>query len=99
MTDSTEQEDDAPERASSLYSQRGFYGSAEVADTAKAALESDPRVLGILPARGLPSRRVDKAGTDAMFAVVTMAGDEIETPDGLREADPQIVGALAGSTF
>jgi hypothetical protein len=34
-----------------------------------------------------------------MFAIVHLSTEEIVTPDGLREADPTIVGALAGSTF
>jgi hypothetical protein len=81
------------------YVQRGFYGASEIADAAKLAFESDPRVLGMLPPSGAPARRVDVQGAEAMFAIVYLSTEEIVTPGGLREADPTIVGGLAGSTF
>lgn len=81
------------------YVQRGFYGASEIADAAKAVFETDERVLGMLPPSGFPARRVDTQGTDAMFAIVIASTTVVETPEGLREADPTIVGGLAGSTF
>lgn len=81
------------------YVQRGFYGASEVADAAKLTLETDPRIMGMLPAAGSPARRVDTQGNDAMFAVVIASTTELATPDGMREADPVIVAGLAGSTF
>ena len=76
---------------------QGFFGPMKAAIAAKASTDADPRVGVWVPLPGEPPQRVDKAGTTGMFAVQTRRGEPVETPAGVLEAEPAMVGRMVGA--
>lgn len=76
---------------------QGFFGPMAAAAAAKATTDADARVGVWVPLPGEPPQRVDKAGTTGMFAVQTRRSAPVETPAGVMEAEPAMVGRMVGA--
>lgn len=78
---------------------QGFFGPAARAAQAKIAVDDLPAgtVGVVVPERGAPPRAVDRAGALSMFAVQVRPSETLPIPDGLFEAEPDIVGRLVGA--
>lgn len=90
MSESTPGEEEA------LWVWQGFFGPTAVATTAKVIVDEDLRAGARIPLYGEPPRQVDVDSVTSMFAVQVRPYDQIPCPEGLFEADPNIVGRLVG---
>lgn len=76
---------------------QGFFGPMAIATAAKKIIDKDSRAGVWVPLQDDPPAKVDTGGSLGMFAVQTRIGDPIQTPDGLMEADPGMVGRMVGA--
>jgi len=76
---------------------QGFFGPMAAATAAKASTDTDPRIGVWVPLPGEPPQRVDRNGTMGMFAVQTRRNNPVETPLGVLEAEPAMVGRMVGA--
>lgn len=80
------------------YVMRGFYGTTSTINRWKGDLEEAGHV-NMLPAAGLPADLVDVGGTQSMFAVAVAPDVVLTPPSSVKEARPERVAGLVGSTF
>jgi hypothetical protein len=72
---------------------RGFFGPWAVAVAAKQGFETDARVGAMVPVAGEPPIVVDPATqTTGMFGIWDRASGAVPVPEGMYEADPDLVG-------
>jgi hypothetical protein len=76
---------------------QGFFGPMAAAAAAKLSTDADSRVGVWVPLPDEPPQRVDRNGTMGMFAVQTRRSNPVETPLGVLEADPAMVGRMIGA--
>lgn len=76
---------------------QGFFGPMAAAAAGKLLADADARAGVWVPPPGEPPRAVDVGGVMGMFAVQTRPEAPIETPAGLMQADPAMVGRMVGA--
>lgn len=78
---------------------QGFYGPMAAAVAAKALTDAmgPPDVAAWVPVQGEAPMPVDPDGTDGMFAVAVRPDEPIPVPDGVKEANPAMVGRMIGA--